>query len=316
MAEQREFWAFAEKPALLAELIACAHSLTTGPVVALVVGPRAEADAAIRVGADKACWLGEAGGERMVEDYVPTLAKLASEQKPFGLLIGSTKRGKAIAGRLAARLEASTITEVKAFEWAGNALTARHLIFGGGAVREEQAKSAVVLATVGQGVFDARPAEAGRTGPVVDVPFVKPERPARVTGHKPKATTSVNLASAKRVVCPGRGVGKAEDLKMIEELARLLEAEIGCTRPLAEGLNWLPRERYIGVSGAFLKADLYLGLGVSGQVQHMVGVSDSRVVVAVDKDKNAPIFPQADYGIVGDLYTVIPALVQALKARK
>jgi electron transfer flavoprotein alpha subunit len=104
-------------------------------------------------------------------------------------------------------------------------------------------------------------------------------------------------------------------MAMINELAQLLGAEIGCTRPLAEGLDWLPRERYIGVSGAFLKADLYVGVGVSGQIQHMVGVTDSRVIVAVNKDDHAPVFEFADYGIVGDLYQVVPALIAALKAR-
>ena len=96
----------------------------------------------------------------------------------------------------------------------------------------------------------------------------------------------------------------------------MLEAEIGCTRPLAEGLDWYPRERYIGVSGAFIKPDLYMGIGVSGQVQHTVGVTDSRVIVAINKDKNAAIFHQADYGIVGDLYAFLPAFISALKARK
>ena len=285
-------------------------------MVALVAGARGDADASIRHGADKAWWLGEVGGERMVEDYVPTIARLAGEYKPFGLLVGATLRGKAVAGRLAARLEASVITEVKAFEWSGGALTAHHLILGGGGVRVEQAKSAIVLATMGPGIFDPLPPDPARTGMIVDAPFVRPTWQVRVRDRKPKGAPPVNLAAAKRVVCPGRGVRGAEDLRMIEELARLLEAEIGCTRPLAEGLNWLPRERNIGISGAFLKADLYLGIGVSGQVQHMAGVSDSRVVVAIDKDKNAPIFRQADYGVVGDLYAIVPALVQALKARK
>ena len=105
------------------------------------------------------------------------------------------------------------------------------------------------------------------------------------------------------------------DLAMIEELARLLHAELACTRPLAEGLGWLPRERYIGISGATLHADLYLGVGVSGQVQHLIGMNATRVVVAINKDSNAPIFAHADYGIAGDLYQIVPALLQALKER-
>ena len=90
---------------------------------------------------------------------------------------------------------------------------------------------------------------------------------------------------------------------------------MACTRPLAEGLDWLPRERYIGISGATVKPALYLGVGVSGQVQHMVGMTGARLVVAINKDGQAPIFSQADYGIVGDLYAVVPALIKALKGQ-
>lgn len=89
-------------------------------------------------------------------------------------------------------------------------------------------------------------------------------------------------------------------------------AELACSRPIAEGEHWMERERYIGVSGVMVKADVYLAAGISGQIQHMVGARDSRVIIAVNKDKNAPIFRFADYGIVGDLYKVLPALTKAL----
>lgn len=103
---------------------------------------------------------------------------------------------------------------------------------------------------------------------------------------------------------------------MIEELAQALSAEVACTRPLAEGLNWLPRERYIGISGVMIKPDLYIGIGVSGQAQHMIGMNESRVVVAINKDRGAPLVAQADYAIEGDLYAVVPALIRAIKAHK
>ena len=134
--------------------------------------------------------------------------------------------------------------------------------------------------------------------------------------RKPRQVESVNLAAARRVVSVGRGLEKQEDLALIEELARALEAEVGCTRPIAEGVNWMARERYIGVSGAMLKPDLFVAVGVSGQVQHMVGATGAKTIVAINKDKNAPVFKQADYGIVGDLYEVVPQLVESLKAGK
>jgi electron transfer flavoprotein alpha subunit len=190
------------------------------------------------------------------------------------------------------------------------------MIFGGGAVREERALSNPMIATIGPGVFEATPADTGRSGTVSEVSRVEPEWRAQVIERKQRPPASVNLAAAKKVVCPGRGLAQQADLSLINELAGLLNAEVGCTRPLAEGLDWLPRERYIGVSGANIHPDLYLGVGVSGQIQHMVGMNGARTVVAINKDKDAPIFANADYGIVGDLYQVVPALIAQLKARK
>ena len=108
-----------------------------------------------------------------------------------------------------------------------------------------------------------------------------------------------------------------EAIKLIKdrferELAAVLNAEVGCSRPIAEGENWMERERYIGVSGVLLKSDLYLTLGISGQIQHMVGGNGAKVIVAINKDKNAPIFNYADYGLVGDIYKVVPALISQL----
>jgi electron transfer flavoprotein alpha subunit len=317
MAENHDIWVYADKANLLAELISGARKLAGdigGSPVAVVIGPRVNAEKALEQGAARVFWLGEIQPGGMVEDFVPTLEKLVKDHQPFGLIIGATKRGKAMAGRLAARIGATAITDVKEFIAEGGGYNARHLVFGGGAVRIEKPMAGTLLATAGMSIFDLVPAAGGSE--IVEVPFVAPPWKLTLREKKSKGVTSVNLAAAKKVVCPGRGLAKQEDLALINELAGVLEAEIGCTRPLAEGLNWLPRERYIGVSGAFLKADVYFGIGVSGQVQHTVGVTDSRVIVAINKDKAAPIFEQADYGIVGDLYTVVPALVKALKARK
>ena len=317
--DSRQVWVYSEKPAFRAELINGACLLAKeleGTVAAIVIGSRAEADKAISFGADKVFWLGEKKENALVEDYVPTMARLLEEQKPTLLVVGATKRGKAVAGRLAARLGTSAFTDTKEFTVADGKFSIRHMIFGGGAVRFEKQLTDTAVATVGQGVFDAPVPDEARKGEIVEVPFVEPTWQVKFLEKREKKVTAVNLAAAKRVVCAGRGVAKQEDLAMINELAQVLEAEVGCTRPLAEGLGWLPRERYIGVSGAFLKPELYIGIGVSGQVQHTVGITDSHVIVAIDKDKKAPIFPQSDYGIVGDLYVIVPALINALKARK
>jgi len=318
LATGKEFWVFSEKQNLLSELAAGVRSLVDpdeGLVAAVVWGTRQESEQAAGK-ANRVYWLGERPRDALVEDCVPTLARLVQEQNPYGLVVGSTRRGKAVAGRLAARLGVTVVTDVLEFQPDGDGLTARHMIWGGGAVRLEKIASPPVIATVGPGVFDAQIVQSVSPGEIIEVPFVEPEWRLTLRERKTRPPAAVNLASARKVVCSGRGVANMQDLSMIEELARLMGAEIACTRPLAEGLDWLPRERYIGVSGAFVKPDIYMGIGVSGQVQHTVGMSGSRVVVAINKDANAPIFAQADYGIVGDLYSVVPALINAIKARR
>lgn len=130
--------------------------------------------------------------------------------------------------------------------------------------------------------------------------------------RRAKSVSSVDLSKAKRVVGVGRGLVAQNDLEMVRQLASVLGAEVGCSRPIAEGENWMERERYIGVSGVLLKSDLYLTLGISGQIQHMVGGNGAKVIVAINKDKKAPIFNYADYGLVGDIYKVVPALIEHL----
>jgi electron transfer flavoprotein alpha subunit len=317
--DDRSIWAFSENQNLLAELLAGAHMLaqqTGGMVTALVLGPRPQVQQAFSHGAQRVIWLGEQQQGYLVDDYVPTLAGLVEEAAPYAVLVGATRRGRAVAGRLAARLGTTALTDVLEFSFEGENVQARHMIFGGGAVRIERPLAQPVVATLGPGVFEAQPAGAEREGEMIEAAFVAPERRAVLRERKPRKVAAVNLPAAKRVVCAGRGLASQEDLDLVVELARTLGAELACTRPLAEGLGWLPRERYIGISGATVKPDLYLGVGVSGQAQHAIGMSDSRVVVAINKDQNAPIFSQADYAIPDDLYTILPALIRALKLRR
>ena len=123
----------------------------------------------------------------------------------------------------------------------------------------------------------------------------------------------VDLNEAHRVIGVGRGLKAQEDLALIDELAQALSAEVACSRPVAEGLNWMGKDRYIGSSGAHIAPQLYLAVGISGQLQHMVGVVGAETIVAINSDQNAAVFAQTDYGLVGDLYQLVPAIVAALK---
>lgn len=307
---------FSEKSSLLAELIAGGLELGM-EVTALVCGEHSDASAALAAGAGQVLLVQPPDGAYLVEDLLPTLEAAARERQPALVLVGATRRGRVVAGRLAARLDTVALTDVLELKADGDAFQARHMIFGGGALRVERVRAGTVVATAGPGIYRARPAQELSAGEenIIPMQFVDLDQCARAVlrERRPRAGASVNLAAAKRVVCAGRGVAKMEDLEQVNALARALNAEVACTRPLAEGLDWLPRERYIGISGAQVRPDLYLGVGVSGQVQHMIGMSRSRLVVAINKDQHAPIFAHADYGIVGDLYAVLPALLEELK---
>ena len=120
----------------------------------------------------------------------------------------------------------------------------------------------------------------------------------------------MDIAVAKRIVGVGRGLGSQDKLAAVESFAARLGAELGCTRPIAEEEHWMARSRYIGVSGATVRPDVYFALGISGQVQHIVGVSDSKLIIAINKDAKAPIFQNCDIGLVADMNKVLPQLTE------
>jgi electron transfer flavoprotein alpha subunit len=186
------------------------------------------------------------------------------------------------------------------------------MVFGGLAIATEEVVSPVAVLVAGPGAFpeaaDAGPA-AGAAEPV---DLGAPAGGLRLLETRPKGGETVNLAAAKRVVGVGRGFQAEEDLELARALADKLGAELACSRPIAEGVGWMPADRYIGVSGATLKPDLYVAIGISGQVQHMVGINGAKRIVAINKDKSAPIFLNADLGAAGDLYQILPALLAAL----
>jgi len=314
MSALKDIWVLSEKPEMLAELCAGARFLGSN-VTALVIGKEEEAEKASKSGADKVYWLGEITGDRIFEDYTDTIYDLITKENPELFLFGASKRVKLIAGRLAARLRTSVLTDIIELKVEGYDLQAKRLVYGGLAVRTEMSTSQTVLALVGRGVFTA-PKDYGFQGNIYRISSDKVESSVKWLEKRVKSGESVDLAAAKKVIGVGRGLKRQEDLQLIYDLAKTLNAEVACSRPLAEGLNWLPRERYIGVSGAVIKPDLYFAIGISGQVQHMVGVNQARTIVAINSDKTAPIFAQADYGLVGDLYKVLPLLIEMCSEAK
>jgi electron transfer flavoprotein alpha subunit len=168
------------------------------------------------------------------------------------------------------------------------------------------------MATIPPRTYEASVPVEGRQGKIRELPTPAPSA-LKVFERKVKERKVKDIAEARVIVCVGRGIDKKEDIELTRQLAAVMGGEIGCTRPIAEENHWLPEELCIGLSGISVKPDLYLGLGVSGQVQHLTGIRNAKVIAAVNKDENAPIFKAADFGIVGDLYDVLPKLIAELK---
>ncbi len=247
-----------------------------------------------------------------VLNYAESIAALLKDKHPAMLLLAATKRGKALAARLSVQLNAALVNDATAVDIVDGHICAEHRMYGGLAFAQEKINSPLAIITLAPGVQEPCTSDTSHQCPTETVPYVAPRHEILCRERRAKAASSVDLSKAKRVVGVGRGLAAQDDLKMVHELAAVLNAEVGCSRPITEGENWMERERYIGVSGVLLKSDLYLTLGISGQIQHMVGGNGAKVIVAINKDKNAPIFNYADYGLVGDIYKVVPALISQL----
>jgi electron transfer flavoprotein alpha subunit len=157
------------------------------------------------------------------------------------------------------------------------------------------------------------PEPTGRTGEAVKLMVESPPPRVKVVERRPKHKSTVDLESAPIIVSAGRGFKAKDDLKILEELAGVLGAQIGCTRPISADLGWL--DQWVGISGKKVKPSLYIACGISGTIQHAAGIRGSQVIVSINSDESAGIHGLSDYSIVGDLYQVVPALTRALRAR-
>jgi electron transfer flavoprotein alpha subunit len=282
--------------------------------VVLGKGARGKAPDYFAYGADKVYWNENAAfGDIYADVYADALFQIANAHNPDLILIGSTRRGKELASRLAQKLNAGCITDAIGIQLKDRDLAVDRYTLGGNTVSSEMLKTAKKVISVLPKAFELG-AKTPRQGEAIEAALKIKEPKVKIVERKAKAGDVVSLEEAQTVVCVGRGLNKKEDLPMVENLARVLNAEIGCTRPLSHDLQWLSEQHEVGLSGKKCKPRLCLELGTSGQIQHTVGIRDSKIIVAVNKDKTAPIFQVADYGIVGDIYEVVPKLIEKVKS--
>ncbi|HEY0117244.1 MAG TPA: electron transfer flavoprotein subunit alpha/FixB family protein [Cellulomonas sp.] len=279
---------------------------------AVVVGPRAVADAVAASGVEAVTWLGEPG-TAAPESFAGAVAEIAAAAAP-DLVLAATRPGdRVLAGAVAARLAAPVLTmpaQVTVAAGAGS-VEVTHAVLGGIAQQTVRVTGTAVVILDGGGSGAGSTAGDTATAPVTEVAAAA-DPTLVVVETRPAERAQVDLGRALRIVSVGRGLKAREDVAMVTELATALGAETACSRPLAEGLGWFTHDRYVGVTGQHVQPQLYLALGISGQLQHVVGARGAGTIVAVNADKTAPYFQEADYCVVGDLYQVVPALTAAL----
>jgi electron transfer flavoprotein alpha subunit len=317
MNEHKGIWAFSEAYDLTIEMLGKARELANKlqtEVAAVLLGNNIQekGNDLTKYGADKVYLVDDPALQRFqAEPYLSVIHNLAANYRPEIIMVGSTRNGKPLAARLATRLDAGCVPDCIGLSVDGDGrLIGDRITYGGNAIARVVFKSKPQIVTVPPRAFE-RPNPQERKGEVVKL-SVKIEAPkVEVVERKPLETSSVRVEEAEVIISCGRGLEKKDDIALLEDLAEVLGGQVGCSRPLVEDRRWF--SDWIGLSGHKVKPKLYIASGVSGVIQHVAGIRDSKVIVAINKDPEAPIFEIADYGVVGNLYEVLPALKEALK---
>jgi electron transfer flavoprotein alpha subunit len=311
-------WVFVEqegdKPTSLGlELLAKARDL--GDVTVVLLGPGSDEIYATLGDHGARTVLQVDGGDRLPSGPVAAaLADRAQTQSPDLILMGQAYNDRDIAGRLAARLGVGVLSNASDVRLTGGGVETDHEILGG---------TQIATASASQGPFIvlARPksfvAEAvGGDAPAVEdleLPDVGTAE-ASITESHVEEREGPQLGEASIVVSGGRGLGSAEAYELVERLGKQLKAATGATRAIVDA-GWVPYAKQVGQTGKTVKPDVYIACGVSGAMQHLVGMKDSKTIIAINKDADAPIFSIADLGVVGDVHKVLPKLIEALESR-
>ena len=323
--EQAPVWVISEQIdcrilAVSFQLIGQARKLADAldtEVESVILGDHIEdqAQQLIAAGADKVYMgLGAQLEFYQPEIYTEMIFKLAKERLPAIMLIGSTAMGRELAPMLAARLQTGLTAHcIDLVLDADNVLEAKIPAYGGllSIICPQRRPQ---MATVAQGVFPKPDLDEDRTGVVIPLDIISdiPQRlqTLQVVREKPEG---IPLESAPIVVAGGAGAGDKKGWDRIAELASTLNAALGCTRPAVDE-GWADLETMIGQSGKMISPELYIGVGLSGEQQHMVGIADARIMIAINSDARSPVFEQVDYGIVDDCREFIPELIKKIKA--
>lgn len=244
--------------------------------------------------------------------YAAVIAAAAEKLGAKVVIMSHSADGKSILGRVAARLGAGSVAGVNAVPTVNGGFKVKKPVFSGKAFAEYEIKSDVKLLSLINNSF--QPAEVSEAGSVEALDVAVPEGRIKVKEVK-RIEGRVPLPEAELVVSAGRGMKGPENWSIIEDLAEVIGATTACSRPVADS-DWRPHHEHVGQTGVAIRPNLYIAVGISGAIQHLAGVNNSKTIVVINKDPEAPFFKAADYGVVGDLFDVVPKLTEAFKKFK
>ena len=246
------------------------------------------------------------------DNYAAALKQLIEKEKPKALLFPHTPMGYDLAPKISASMGLGAVSAVNQIEFESNKPVFTKPVFNGKLMAKIKIDTDPLILTIERGAFKKfeEKGTAAISSFQIDLSNV-PER-YKVLGQAQAQKGAVDLTKAKIIVSGGRGLGKKENYKLVEDLAKALGGEYAASRPVVDN-EWTDKDRQVGSSGKIVSPDLYIACGISGAIQHLAGMKKSKVIVAINKDPEAPIFTVAHYGIVGDLFKVIPAFIAELK---
>jgi electron transfer flavoprotein alpha subunit len=251
--------------------------------------------------------------EYSTEIYTAALKQACDEVKPSVLLFGGTSNGRDLAPRIAARLDVGVASDVDQLSWTDGKLRARRPVYSGKAFATVDVTGTPAIATTRPNAFPAEEAGGG-AAEVVEV-TAPADAKAKLVETKAPEAGELTIAEADIIVSGGRGLKEASNFSYIRDLAHAIGGAVGASRATVDA-GWIDHQHQVGQTGRVVSPSLYIAAGISGAIQHLAGMSSSKHIIAINKDPEAPIFRVADLGVVGDLFTVLPALTEEVKKAK
>ncbi|MDE2040265.1 MAG: electron transfer flavoprotein subunit alpha/FixB family protein [Elusimicrobia bacterium] len=308
-------------PPAVFELLTAARALADAakePVCAVAVGAKAcgFSQELIERGADKVFTVDSPALDSFNDElHAKAVGDLAQKERFARVLLPSSVAGRSLAARLAVRLKAGLACDASELRLDGSKLKARRPQFSGNILAEVEFKSPVQVLTLQAMAYARADRQAGRSGELVKAPFeAGPSRVEQVS-FTPEAGDEIDLGAAERVVSGGRGLGSADGFKLVYELARELGAAVGASRAVVDS-GWIPYRHQVGLTGRSIRPKLYVAVGISGQIQHLAGMSASGTIVAINTDSSCPMMELASLAVAEDYAKILPPLIAELKKRR